>query len=690
MTQAQPYGTWDSPISAQMVTTAGVRLGSVAYAKGAAFWAEARPEDDGRSVIVKQVIGQPSIDLIKAPFNARTRVHEYGGGSWWVDNQYLYFVHWDDQRLYRVSHDVSTASDSKQPEAITPKPAEPQTLRYADGCVSADGTMLVCVRERHLRLNSSDGVAGSAEPSSIVEVQNELILIELTGDDFQGEEHIKIIASGTDFYSTPRFSPNDNYLTWVQWSHPQMPWDGTQLMLAAVRNDQSIDNVRVLAGGIDTSVMGAMWSRQGDVLYASDKSGWWNVYRYTPSNQNTLQLTHFDDREVGTPAWVFGTQRFIELIDGESVLGLALLVTHQAEDELRVLKPNGDVVVIQTPYTAINSIAADNKGGVLLHAQPANAGATISLVDCACALESGVTPKTGPLQELKPAQALGINEAWLSAPEAISFPSGGRQAHGFFYPPAGHAVTGVANELPPVIVMGHGGPTSHATAGLKLSIQYWTSRGIAVVDVNYGGSSGFGRDYRRLLNGQWGVVDVQDCVAATEYLSASGRVDGQRMVIRGGSAGGLTVLRALQTSERFAGGTSLYGVTDLEMLAGDTHKFESRYLDGLLGGPYPAHKATYVERSPIHHAEQLSCPILVLQGDEDKVVPPNQSAAIADAAAKKGLPHAYVLFKGEQHGFRQTENIIRALQLELWFYGSVLSFNPAKNISAPTEAVGFA
>ena len=307
------------------------------------------------------------------------------------------------------------------------------------------------------------------------------------------------------------------------------------------------------------------------------------------------------------------------------------------------------------------------------------------MIDCCRPIASEQVPQI----ILKSAAPLGIHSGWLSAPQAICFPSGDHHAHAFFYPPTAPSITGLPDELTPLVVMGHGGPTSHTTVGLKLAIQFWTSRGIAVVDVNYGGSSGFGRHYRRLLNGAWGIVDVQDCIAAAQHLADNDIVDRQRMVIRGGSAGGLTVLRALQSSSNFAGGTSLYGVTDLELLAGDTHKFESRYLDGLLGGPYPEHKATYIERSPIHHNDQLSCPILVLQGDEDEVVPPNQSAAIVEAVATKGLPHAYVLFEGEQHGFRQTDNVIRALQLELWFYGRVLGFVPANDIEAPPEAVGF-
>ncbi len=661
----QAYGTWASPITADMVTQSGVQLGAVAYRNGAAFWAETRPDDDNRCAVVKSCNGQSPVDLFAAPFNTRTRVHEYGGGSWWVDDTYLYFTHWDDQCLYRVNH--IEPEKNPEPIALTPTPAVKHAHRYADGCVSPDGNYIVCVRERH---------EGESTSSDSTQVINELVVIANTAN--KQRQSCVTIAGGADFYSTPRLSPDATTLSWVQWSHPQMPWDGTQLMVADVQADYRLNNTRLVAGSNTESVMGALWTGDGQLAYCSDESGWWNLYQYTPSAKQYKQLTHFDDCEVGTPAWIFGTQRFVELRDAENQF--ALLVTQAASDQLYVLDKSGNTRQLNTPYCSFSSIAADDEGGIVVHAQSAGSPACIASHTCQPNSEARV---------LKKAELLTIDEAWLSTAKPIEFLSGDRHAHAFFYPPAGKGITGLDNELPPVIVMGHGGPTGHSTPSLNLSIQYWTSRGIAVVDVNYGGSSGFGRGFRRLLDGQWGVVDVEDCVAATAYLAQHALVDAQRMVIRGGSAGGLTVLRALQTSELFAGGTSLYGVTDLEMLAGDTHKFESQYLDGLLGGPYPEHKATYVARSPIHHTDKLSCPILVLQGDEDKIVPPNQSAAIIDAAAAKGLPHAYVLFEGEQHGFRITKNKVRALQLELWFYGSVLHFAPANNIDTPAEAVGF-
>ena len=673
MQQSKPFGAWASPISAKLVTSAGLKLGDVKSVDGAVFWAEVRPADKGRCVIVKAAAGQKPVDLFASPFNVRTRVHEYGGGAWWVDQQFLYFVHWDDQRLYRVSHE----NQNEQPVALTIEPETKQALRYADGCLSADGAWIVCVRERHIDSQSHPN-------NELVAIPNATDVGNDSGDT--GDSAI-ILASGEDFYSTPRISPDGKRLSWIQWSHPQMPWDGTELMVADIHDLNELHDVstsaKAVSGGADISVMGAMWASNGELLFASDESGWWNVYAYTVG-EKPRQLTSFTDREVGTPAWVFGTQRFV-LIGGQATQSshrLALAVTHNARDELMLLGADEKLSKIELPYSTISSIAADEHGALLVSGQPETKQASIMRIDIA------TDESCSDFKTLRSVEPLSIHADWISVAQAITFPSSDKESHAFFYPPTGHQVNGSDQELPPLIVMSHGGPTSHANSGLKLSVQYWTSRGIAVVDVNYGGSSGFGRDYRRRLQGQWSVVDVEDCIAAANYLAEQKMVDASRMVIRGGSAGGLTVLRAMQTSSSFAAGASFYGVADLELLAGDTHKFESRYLDGLLGGPYPECKSIYQERSPINHTDKLNCPILVMQGDEDKVVPPNQSETIVNAAAEKGLPHAYIVFTGEQHGFRQPKNIIRALQIELWFYSKVLGFNTAEKIAAPSEAIG--
>jgi len=552
MHKQQAYGTWNSPITAEMVTTAGVRLGAVACEGDAVFWAESRPQDNGRSTIVKSCAGQASRDLMSAPFNARSRVHEYGGGSWWVDKHYLYFVHWDDQRLYRVDH---LNQKYNVPVPITPEPSVAQAWRYADGCVSPDGQWIVCVRESHdaARDQEGDEQPGNAQPC------NEIVAIPNVGptqtDDSAHAASIAVLATGADFYSTPRLSPDGQQLSWVQWRHPQMPWDGTELMVADIQPNMRVQHVEKIAGDTETSVMGPMWSSAGELIYASDDTGWWNVYKYPPAARQIKQLTRFTDREVGVPAWIFGTQRFVEIFDVEAdnhsnkasaakVMRLALLVTHNACDQLQVVAHDGQIENIQTPYANINGIAADKQGNLIVQGQAADQQASISTIACGQGASAQAPESMVKASIVKAAEPLAIDTAWLSSPQAIQFPSGDHHAHAFFYPPAAPELTGLSAELPPLIVMGHGGPTSHSTAGLKLAIQFWTSRGIAVVDVNYGGSSGFGRNYRRLLNANWGIVDVQDCVAAARYLSEDGLVDPKRMVIRGGSAGGLTVLRA--------------------------------------------------------------------------------------------------------------------------------------------------
>lgn len=660
MQQQQAYGTWPSPITAELVTSASIKVGDVACIDNGVFWSEVLPEEKSRCVLVKRAAGQEPVTLTPMPFNVRTRVHEYGGRAWWIDANWVYFVNWQDQRLYRVSH----VDDAAKPYPITPEPEQTQSLRYADGCISADGRQVFCVRERDV--HGTDGH----------QVINELVVINVqahTGESYD----IRVIASGADFYSNPRLSADSKYLSWIQWQHPQMPWDGTELMVATIVQDGCLSDERRIAGDTTTAIVSALWAH-GRLVYASDESGWWNLNAYDVESNTYAQLTHLSDADISIPPWVFGLQRFVEFDKG-----LGVIVTRAAQDELHVLDAQHQLQQIDIDLNSIDSLCSDEQGGLIVCGQNAlsNKGIYQLKITGGAAMASCVA--------LRAAEPLPFEPSWISKPEAISFASLDRTAHAFFYAPSGADLHALDGELPPLVVMGHGGPTSHATPALKLSVQYWTSRGVAVVDVNYGGSSGFGRDYRRLLNGQWGVIDVEDCIAAAQHLAALGKVDAKRIVIRGGSAGGLTVLRALQLSDTFAAGTSLYGVSDLESLAGDTHKFESRYLDGLIGGTYPEHQALYKARSPIHFTADLNSPLLVMQGDEDKVVPPSQSEAIVNAVAKKSLPHAYILFAGEQHGFRQSHNIVRALQTELWFYGQVLGFTPHDDIEAPSEAVGF-
>ena len=678
MSTPLPHGSWPSPISAQLVAAGGVGVGGPAVRGTQTWWSELRPAEGARSVIVCRDGDGPAVDVLAPPWSARTRVHEYGGGAWWLGADALYFANWDDQRLHRLAYGAAgvTADDPgpgvADPTPLTPEPAVPAGWRYADGREHPDGQWLVCVREDHHGI----GVGDKAEAA------NQLVAIPTTGA--AGPDDVAVLVDGPDFVAAPRFSPDGRWMSWVQWDHPNMPWDTTTLCAAPVFANRRLGNVQVVAGGAagDESIHGADWTADGRLVFSSDANGFWNLHVWQPGLDGTDALTALTGAEIGAPAWNFGVKRWVELADGR----LVVAVTTAAIDSLAVLEaagPDGTggpavPTPIATPaLSAIGGLAA--AGGdrlALTAAGPTSATAVVEL-----------SVDSGEAVLRRPPDDTGVDPAWFSAARPIDYPSGGRTAHAFFYPPAGPGMAGPDGALPPLLVMGHGGPTSHATTALNLKIQYWTSRGFAVVDVNYGGSSGFGRDYRRLLQGAWGIVDVEDCINAAAHLADRGLVDGERLAIRGGSAGGFTVLAALIESDRFAAGTNLYGVADLTALAADTHKFESRYLDGLIG-PYPARRDLYDERSPINRTQHLSSPLLVLQGLEDAIVPPNQSEAIVAALAAKGVPHAYVPFEGEQHGFRRAENIVRSLEVELWFYGRVLGFEPADHIRPPDGAVG--
>jgi dipeptidyl aminopeptidase/acylaminoacyl peptidase len=587
----------------------------------------------------------------------------------------LYFANWADQRIYLLptTEGAAAAEGEAEPVPLTAEPSIPAGWRYADGCEHPDGTWIACVREDHHGIGAGDRT----------EAANEIVAIAVAGAADGTPAEPVVLVSGSDFVSTPRFSPDGRWLSWVQWDHPNMPWETTTLCAVPVFADMRIGNVQTVAAGRSNpseSIHGADWTADGRLVFSSDDNGYWNLYSWTPGSDQATALTELTDAEIGGPAWNFGTQRWVELSDGR----LVVVITRQAEDSLAVLdgapSSNGPAPLqpLATPGLGeLGGLHAVDKTTISYVGSGPTSLATIVLVN----VDSWATAV------LRPADDLGVSDEWFSRPEAVEFSSAGRRSHCFFYPPTGADLEGAAGELPPLIVMGHGGPTAHSGPGLSSKIQFWTSRGFAVADVNYGGSSGFGRAYRDLLQGQWGIVDVEDCINAATHLAETGRVDGARLAIRGGSAGGFTVLTALIESDMFAAGTSLYGVADLTALAADTHKFESRYLDGMIG-PYPERRDLYEERSPINRTEGLSSPLLVLQGTEDEIVPPSQSEAIVAALAAKGVPHAYVAFEGEQHGFRMAENIIRSLEVELWFYGRVLGIKPADPIEPPAGAVG--
>jgi dipeptidyl aminopeptidase/acylaminoacyl peptidase len=636
------YGTWKSPITTSLITQGGLRLGEVRLDSRAAYCLEGRPAEGGRNAVVR--LGATGArDVLPPGFNARNRVHEYGGGAYAAHGGTVYFTNWDDQRIYAVSA-------SRPPAPVTPAPASPHGLRYADLQVTPDGRHIVAVRERH-------------EPGQ--EAVNEVVAIPVSGGD------PAVLASGYDFYAFPRVSPDQSRIAWTAWRHPQMPWDGCELWTARLSSSMKATGPRKVAGGESESIFQPSWSPDGSLHFISDRTGWWNLYALNEGRVRPLAPL---DEECGVAQWVFGLSTYAFLDGG------AVAFVHQtaAGDRIGLLE-DGRWHDLDISYTSVGSVQAAGRDIWFVGANARTAPEVVRLnVDTARA------------RVLKKSLALSVDAEYLSAPRPITFQTGpidgparrrngSRVAHALFYPPHNPGYQAPAGERPPLIVISHGGPTSAASSALSLSVQFWTSRGFGVVDVNYRGSTGYGRAYRDALRGEWGIADVEDCVAAARHLAREGEADEARLIIRGGSAGGYTTLCALTFTSAFAAGASYYGVADAETLAKDTHKFESRYLDGLIG-PYPAARETYFERSPAHFADRMSCPLIMFQGLEDKIVPPSQAEAMAEALDAGGLPYAYVAFEGEQHGFRKAENISRSLEAELYFYGRVFAFRPADAI----------
>ena len=658
-----PYGAWPSPIDARDLVSGVVEPTEVWAGGGRTWWSQTRPDQGGRLQILRRDPDGTIHDVLPETWNARTRVHEYGGAAWWVHDGVVFTVDFADQRLYRVDPEAG-------PVPLTPVPGVPGALRYADGRLTPDGDHCVCVRESHL-----DG-----------DVRNEIVAVHTGGGAATaGAAEPRVLVTGPDFVAAPRISPDGSRLAWIQWEHPDMPWDSTQLWTAHLVRDGSglrAEGARRVAGGPDEahgsrthgpeSLVQPEWGPDGVLHVVSDRSDWWNVYRVENlSGEAELVPVHPMQTEVGQPAWVFGQSRYRPGPDGVTMTWSDAEGAH-----LTTVGPDGAVRDVVLPaFLSLNSMRQDDDpaqaGGPRLVALAARATSEPAVVEIRPDSEPVALSPVSP--ELMPAGA-------ISRPRRIDFPSaGGRTAHALFYPPAPTGVAPPEGEQPPLLVKVHGGPTSAANPSFQAATQYWTSRGFAVVDVDYGGSTGYGRHYRGLLERAWGIVDVEDACAAATWLAEQGLVDPERLAIRGGSAGGFTVLAALATRDVFAAGASLYGVADLSALARDTHKFESRYLDGLIG-PWPEDEAVYTERSPLSHIDGFDRPLIVLQGDEDAVVPPAQAEAIVGALAAKKVPHAYLLFAGEQHGFRRAETIVRALEAELSFYGQVFGFTPAGDI----------
>ena len=627
-----PYGSWKSPITSDMVATGVMRLGQVEVEGNDVYWCESRPSEAGRYVIVKHSSEGETVDVTPPPFNARTRVHEYGGGAYKVNQGTVYFTHFDDQRLYKMQ-------PGDEPTPITPA----IDVRYADFAFDTRRGRLICVREDHR----------DPRPEAV----NTLVSMDLDGQDAQ------IILSGNDFYSSPRISPDGRHLAWITWNHPHMPWDHTELWVGRLRGDGRVDEPLQVAGALAASVVQPVWSPSGSLYFVSDRSNWWNLYCW---REGEVTSVYPYDGEFAVPHWVFAQANYA----CESERRIVCSYTQKGAWHLaRLHVETGAFAVIPTPYTDIASLRVAPGFAVFLGGSPQDVPAIVQL-----------DLHTGRVKVLQRSSGLAVDGAYLSTPTPIEFPSEqGLTAHAIYYPPRNTDYGAPPGTRPPLLVFTHGGPTSAASTTLSWALQYWTSRGIAVVDVNYGGSSGYGRAYRQRLTGQWGVVDIDDCVNAAKYLVAVGAVDGAKLAIRGGSAGGYTTINALTFRDVFKAGASYYGISDLEVFVHDTHKFESRYLDSLIG-PYPTRRDLYHARSAIHFLDRIRVPLILFQGLEDRVVPPNQAELIVEALRQSGRPVAYLPFEGEQHGFRRAETVKRSLEAEFYFYSRIFGFEPADSL----------
>ena len=628
-----PHGSWKSPISSDLIVAQTIGISSVTSDGEDIYWLEARPQEKGRNVLVRLQPDGSTQDITPSPFNVRTRVHEYGGGAYLITEGIIYFSNYEDQRLYQQT-------PHSQPIPLTPK----DTRRYADFILDAKRNRLIAVAEDH---------ASQTEP------ENSLVTIDLTTGSVQ------TLAKGHDFYSSPRLSADGSTLAWLTWDHPYMPWDSSQLSLAPFNPDGSLGEITPIAGGGSESICEPKWSPDGKLYFSSDRNGWWNLYCYSQGNITSL---YEYGAEFAYPHWVFGLSNY-------GFVSESLLICSYTQNGrwylARLDTETKQLQEIDTNYTDIGSLSVSDNQVLFIGGSPLHPTSVVRL-----------DLSTHTFKELKKSSDLEIDKGYLSTPEALSFPTeNGLTAHAWYYPPQNKDYTG--SDLPPLLVKSHGGPTASASSSFNLRIQYWTSRGFAYLDVNYGGSTGYGRAYRQRLQKNWGIVDVQDCINGAKYLVKAGKVAPEHLAISGGSAGGYTTLAALTFYDTFKAGASYYGISDLEALAQDTHKFESRYLDGLIG-LYPQEQELYYQRSPINFTDSLSCPVIFFQGLEDAVVPPNQAQRMVDVLQKKGLPVAYLAFEGEQHGFRKAENIKRALDGEFYFYSRIFGFPRGSEIK-PVE-----
>jgi len=677
MTDVAAYGSWKSPITAADVARGGTAVGFPSMAGGDVWWQESRPAEGGRvTIMASSGPGDAPRELLPAPWYARTRVHEYGGRSYLPVPSAaepgrfdLVFANFTDQRLYRLA---ATGAEAGQPTPLTPGDAG---LRFADLTLSPDGGEIWCVRE----ISRPDD--GRPEPGFHVgggaKVNHAIVAVPLDGSAADDADAIRVLVSGADFFAFPTPSPDGTRLAWINWDHPQMPWDGTELRVAAVTGALGgvrVANSALVMGGPQESVLAPRWRDNLSLYVVSDASGWWNLYEVAAVAGASPRPLHPAGEEFAGPLWQLGGRPFELLADGrlavlhglgELRLGVLDPATGELTDAHLPGYRTGRTMLATDGTTVVNAAAGPAAPWAVVRISPPEAGGTGSAFEVISETREDL-PDPGYLPEARAAQ--------LPGPD-------GRVIHAIVYPPRNTRAAAPEDERPPYVVFIHGGPTSNALPVIDLEKAYFTSRGIGVIDVNYGGSSGYGRAYRELLRGQWGIVDVADAMRAALALAADGEADKTRLGIRGGSAGGWTALAAVTSGPAltglskavFSAAASYYGVSDLRPFAVDTHDFESRYLDGLIG-PLPAAEALYEERAPVGHVTALTCPVLLLQGLDDPIVPPAQSEAIAADLAAHGIPHAYIAFEGESHGFRKAETVIASLEAELAFYGQVFGF----------------